>query len=313
MAQKVEITKLPHHCAIFKLKRNEANIAMMNAKSTYFETLKEKLSNPNIVAKQYWHLIKSLYDAKVDSGIPSIIDGNEIISVSKEKAELFNRHFLKKSTLPYDLPALPPLLPNHHTISNIVTDAEEVEKIIKTLNCNKASGHDNIGNTLLKNTARAIAKPLATLFNKSLNQGVFPLIWNKAHVAPVFKQNDKQNKSNYRPISLLSNIGKVFERVVFKHLYSYCMEHNLLTWRNSRYKPLDSGINQLIYISHKIYKALETGDDICLISLDASAAFDRVWHAGLLFKLQRMGVVGKLFDWLRSYLTDRLQRVTIKG
>ena len=78
------------------------------------------------------------------------------------------------------------------------------------------------------------------------------------------------------PVSLLSNIGKLFERGVFKHLYRFCLEHNLLTWHNSDDKALDSSINQLIYIAHNIYKALQNGEDVCFVSLDASAAFDRV-------------------------------------
>jgi hypothetical protein len=181
------------------------------------------------------------------------------------------------------------------------------------LNVNKASGYDNISNKLLKITAKAIAKLLAYVFNKSLDLGQYPSMWKKANVPPVFKQNDKQNRNNYRPISLLSSIGKLFERVVFKHLYQFCLEHNLLTWRNSGYKPLDSSINQLIFIAHNIYKALENGEDVCFVSLDASAAFDRIWHAGLLFKLISKGTCGKLLKWLESYLADRFQRVVIKG
>ena len=69
----------------------------------------------------------------------------------------------------------------------------------------------------------------------------------------------------------------------------------------------------MIFISHKIYQALEKGDDICFISLDASAAFDHVWHAGLLFKLKCKGITGKLYDWIKSYLSDHFQRVVIKG
>ena len=294
-------------------KRLEANFAMMQAKSNYFETIKQKLCNPQIDSKQYWHLLKSLYGSKVDSGIPAIIDGDEIISSSKEKADLFNKHFLKKSTLPKDLPDLPVLEMSLQLLNSIVTNEHEVKKILLSLNLNKASGYDNIGNRLLKKTAHSIAQPLTYLFNQSLSKGIFPSIWKRANVPPVFKQNDRQSKTNYRPISLLPNIGKVLERVVFVHLYKFCIEHNLLTWRNSGYKPLDSSINQLIFISHNIYKALEKGEDVCYVSLDASAAFDRVWHCGLLHKLKSKGITGKLYDWFNSYLSDRFQRVVIKG
>ena len=88
----------------------------------------------------------------------------------------------------------------------------------------------------------------------------------------MFKKGDKQAKNNYWPISILPNTGKVFERVVFIQLYKYFQEHNLLTWRNSGYKALDSSMNQLVFITHKIYKALEAGQDACLVSLDATSA-----------------------------------------
>jgi len=91
------------------------------------------------------------------------------------------------------------------------------------------------------------------------------------------------------------------------------MAHNLLTWRNSGYKYLDSTVNQLAFLCHKIYEALENGQDVCFVSLDASAAFDRVWHKGLLFKLKQIGISGMLLTWFESYLNNRRQRVVING
>ena len=208
---------------------------------------------------------------------------------------------------------LPPFVPSVYKLTQIETNEEEVRKILLGLNIYKASGYDNISNRILKWTANSIANPLSNLFNQSFSHGIYPDIWKKANVSPIFKLNDKQDKNNYRPISLLPNLGKIQERVAFKHIYSFCMEHNILIWRNSGYKPLDSSINQMIFITHQIYKALENGDDVCFVSLDASAAFDRVWQKGLLYKLRCIGIAGPLYLWLESYLTNRLQRVTIKG
>ena len=73
----------------------------------------------------------------------------------------------------------------------------------------------------------------------------FPSEWKKANVTPIYKKNDRQNDNNYRPISLLSSIGKLLERIVFIRVYEYCMRHNLLMWRNLGYKHLDSTLNQL--------------------------------------------------------------------
>ena len=306
-------TKTDHHHNIFQQKRLEANDCMKQAKCLYFEQIKQKLCSANVGNKEYWKLIKTLYGSKIDSGIPSIIDGEEIHSTSRAKCEMFNKHFVKKSSLPSDLPKLPALHVANSEIQNIQITTAEVLKILKSLNVSKASGQGNISNMLLKQTASSNAEPRTKLFRYSLSTGKFPSQWKHANVTPVFKKNNKQDKNNYRPISLLPNLGKVFERVIFNHLYKYCQDHNLLTWRNSGYKPLDSSMNQLIFISHKIYQSLEKGEDVCFVSLDASSAFDRVWHEGLFFKLRSKGICGKLYDWFKSYLSDRFQRVVIKG
>jgi hypothetical protein len=101
--------------------------------------------------------------------------------------------------------------------------------------------------------------------------------------------------------------------VVYLHLYRYLKEENLLTWKNSGFKELDSAINQLLYITDKIHKALEEGKEICLVFLDVFKAFDKVWHSGLLHKLRCMGVEGNLFDWFCDYLSNRKIRVVING
>jgi hypothetical protein len=105
--------------------------------------------------------------------------------------------------------------------------------------------------------------------------------------------------------------GKV--KKIFIELYKYCMLHKVLTWKNSGFKLLDSTIFQLISLIHNMYKNLDSGKSITIIYLDISKAFDRVWHEGLIFKLQTIGVCGSLLQWLKSYLSHRRQKVVIKG
>ena len=89
----------------------------------------------------------------------------------------------------------------------------EVKKILKSLNVNKATGPDGISNFLLKNTADVLAKPLCKFFNYFLEAGVFPSDWKTSNVVPVHKKNNAQNKCNCRPVSLLCNVSKIFERL----------------------------------------------------------------------------------------------------
>ena len=127
------------------------------------------------------------------------------------------------------------------------------------------------------------------------------------------KKGDKTNVSNYRPISLLSCIGKVFEKCIFKHLHNYIINNSLISPVQSGFTPNDSAVFQLIDLYDTFSKAIDDGKEIRVIFCDISKAFDRVWHKGLLFKLRRMGITGSLLSWFRSYLGRRHQRVVLEG
>ena len=277
----------------------------MQAKHEYEQKIAVKLSDPETTSKQYWSLTKKMYGNLKKAGIPSIIDDEKVFATSEEKATLFNEHFAAKANLPENLPDLPVFtLLTEAKLTEVQTSPEIIKKILKNLQICKANGPDNVSNRILKTIADEIALPLSNLCNMSFNSSKYPDSWKEANVTPVHKSKNRQIKLNYRPISLLSNIGKVPERVVFIELFKFCMENEILTWRNAGYKPMDSTVNQLVLLCHKIYEALATGKDVCFVSLDASSAFDRVWHKGLMFKLRQIGVGGKLLNWIEDYLSN---------
>ena len=107
--------------------------------------------------------------------------------------------------------------------------------------------------------------------------------------------------------------SKILEKIVYKRLYEYLMDNNLLIEQNSGFKRKDSTVNQLLKIVHQIYQDINNGKDTCLVFLDVSKAFDKVWHKGLLFKLRQLGIAGTLYDWIEHYLTGRSQKVVING
>ena len=100
--------------------------------------------------------------------------------------------------------------------------------------------------------------------------------------------------SNYRPISLLPILAKVFEKVIFDKLYKYLKVNNLITKNQSGFRPGDSCTNQLLSLVHDIHKNLDCGLEVRSVYLDMSKAFDKVWHEGLIFKLKQNGIEGKL-------------------
>ena len=112
----------------------------------------------------------------------------------------------------------------------------------------------------------------------------------------------RKMKNNYRPVSLLPSLSKICEKIVFARLYDFLLHIGFLYKYQSGFRPGGSTINQLIYIIHQIYFVFESGKEVRVVFLDISKAFDRVWHAGLLKKLEALGVRDPLLSWIESYL-----------
>ena len=106
---------------------------------------------------------------------------------------------------------------------------------------------------------------------------------------PVHKKNEKNVKGNYLPISLLPIFGKILEKLIYDSLYSHLVTNELLNQNQSGFRPGDSKVNQLLSITHTIFKAFDCNPplDVRSVYLDISKAFDRVWHDGLIYKLKR--------------------------
>jgi exonuclease III len=309
-------TKLPIHQEIWKHAAKETNYIMSVAKKEHIEKIRSRLMNISIGEKNYWKLAKEVYGNKKTLGIPSLIINDKTVNTSSEKAACFNEYFTDQQTLPplrFNQQLPPIIFLTDSRLEFIQTNPDEIQSIIKTFDVGKASGPDGISIRLLKETSVSISPSLSKLLNKSFTLAKVPKIWKEANICPIFKKTDRTKVENYRPISLLSCVGKIQERIVYRHLYKYLTKNNLLTWKNSGFKELDSAINQLLYITNNIHKALESGKEICMVFLDVSKAFDRVWHSGVLNKLRCMGIEGRLFDWFCDYLSDRKIRVVVNG
>ena len=116
-------------------------------------------------------------------------------------------------------------------------------------------------------------------------------------------------------ISMLAICGKLFEKLIFDEMYDYVVKNDFLDPNQSGFFPGDSTINQLLSVTYCIYTAFEEfpSTETSAVFLDISEAFDKVWHEGLLFKLQCNGVSGPLLVMIRSYLSNRAQRVVLNG
>ena len=158
-----------------------------------------------------------------------------------------------------------------------------------------------------------ILNHLATICNLSSSTGVFPAILKTAKVIPIRKKNSKLEVSNYRPISLLSNIDKIFEKLMHSRLIEFLEEKQILHYRQFGFRKDFSTNHAILTLLESIQKALDDGQFACGIFIDLEKAFDTVGHDILLEKLNHYGIRGIANNWSRSYLSDRTQFVSING
>ena len=166
---------------------------------------------------------------------------------------------------------------------------------------------------MLKEAAPSIYKSLTKIINKSLSKCIIPKAWKQANVLPMHKKNEKSDMNNYRPISLLSCVSKVLERVIFKHVFNYFRDNFLISIYQSGFVPGDSTVNQLVQLYHIMCEAVDQKKELRIVFCDISKAFDKVWHKGIIYKLRAMGIQGQLLKWFDNYLGERYQRVVIGG
>ena len=191
--------------------------------------------------------------------------------------------------------------------------SEEVFDSLQNLNISKSCGPDLINPRLLKEGAAVLKYSLTMIFKSSITRCDFLKTWKMANVTPIHKKDDKSLPSNYRPISLLSTVGKLLERCIHKHIYNYVMEHKLITSFQSGFIKNDSTTYQLLNLYHTFCEAVDQEKEVRCVFCDISKAFDRVWHRGLLHKLSSIGIKGNVLRWFSSYLSKRSQRVVING
>ncbi|MCG7877681.1 MAG: reverse transcriptase domain-containing protein [Candidatus Thiodiazotropha endolucinida] len=301
--------------------RNKVNNLKKYAKERFYNNLESSISDfYSNNKRQFWSIIRHFVKNNSGSGsIPPLKvfppnDQNEYCYSDMEKAECLNDYFTSISSLDDTNCQLPPFeLKCQNQLLNISCTASEIQSLIEILNPNKASGPDGINNKMLKPVAKEISVPLSILFNRSFREGKFSEIWKHSNLIPLPKKGDNSDPSNFRPVSLLSVLGKLQERIVFKNIHNFLNENNLIYKYQSGFLPSHSTTFQLIDIYHHICQAIDNSQYACMVFCDVSKAFDRVWHKGIIFKLRQLGIDGDILSWISDYLKDRRQRVLIKS
>jgi len=314
--KKARRVKSEYQWGRYKELKKVYNERLVTAENEYYASRNESLSTSHN-SKFWWKTVNEVLGRKNNDTYPPLFNesNNTYINNNLEKATMFNNFFLShnhvdttNASIPVDEVELGvPIL------SDVRATEQDVYDYISTIDPSKATGPDGISPRLLKLADRAIVPSLTRLVNMSLQENIVPDSWKAANVIPLHKKDDRDKLNNYRPVSILPAASKVLERIVFKHMYNFFHTNKLLTDNQSGFRQKDSTINQLAYLYHTFCNALDLKQDIRVVFCDIHKAFDKVWHDGLIFKLNQMGVRGNVLEWLKDYLNSRKQRVIIKG
>ena len=199
------------------------------------------------------------------------------------------------------------------SLAEITCDCIDVMKAIKRLRHNTASGPNGISATMLKGSCSSICGRLACLFNASFSSGKVPSAWKNSNVTPIHKKGDASLVQNYRPISLLSLVGKLQERLVHNLLLDHLLGTGVISPSQFGFRPCSSTQEALLSATQTWHKHMEDGFSTVCVFLDLSKAFDSVTHQGVFDALAGSGVCGSLLVWFCDYLTERSQRVVLQG
>ena len=322
----------PENWQSYKIQRNICVKLHKQAKKDYFNNLDVNKLNDN---KRFWKTIKPYFS---DKGINShkliLIENDSILTNEMSLAKLMNNYFINITNdlelkldvftnTNVDLPSIIENYKNHLSITKIrstwnstcfqfVTVSEnDVKTVIKNLCNNKANLIGSIPANILKLSLESYLPKLTKIINDCFQNGCFPDELKLAEVIPIYKKGDNLLKGNYRPVSILSHISKIFERLAFNQISNYF---------ESKFSTLLTGFrknhgtqNALLKIIELWKKALDEGNNVGAILMDLSKAFDTLNHNLLLAKLNAYGFSNNSLKFIQIYLKNRYQRTNINN
>lgn len=289
---------------IYRHHRNQLTIDLKKAKSEY---IFNKLSNINDQTMM-WRELSSLGLVKTSLSSPLHFFTTEqlnmsyvSISSSYPKCTISDYQAITSITQHTADQALP------FSFSNISQNT--IATLIDKLPNSHTSGPDGISPFFLKTSARVILPLLATFFNTFLQASVFPSIWKRAFIKPLSKISSPLSPSDTRPIANLSELSKIFERILFNQISQYIESNNILDEKQSAYRTGFSTQTALLEVVDFVDKGIDEGLITIMVLFDFSKAFDTIRHCLLLKKLRLLGFSDSALKLVLSYLTDRMQAV----
>lgn len=319
--QKRDMCKRKKLWSEYKKYRNKTKQLIRKAKRKQFS---DSVTNSKNTKSIWQHLRKvNNKDNGSDRNLPEeIIIDNERYSNPEDVATKLNEYFssiaqifgcTNDEDLDPDITELKEFVndkvPNgiYFTIPRITQD--QVFMYINALDCTKAIGLDGIGPRLMKSVCHVLSPSITVLINKSIASGTFPDQLKLAKVFPIFKSGSKFDPCNYRPISILPTLSKIFEKHVNKHLMAYLNKYSLIHETQSGFRQKHSCQTALVKLIDQWMACIDRGETVGSLFLDFRKAFDLVDHKILIQKLSAYKFSSSSLQWFTSYLESRQQTI----
>ena len=301
----------------FKILRNKINNLKKNEEHRYKKNkTEESLGNPSGM----WGTVKGFMGWRRAGSPSQIMKDNVLYTKAKDVAKHMNEYFIEKvatiknsfGNVPVDLESCRRAMHGKKCklgLSHI--SVQKVLKILKNLKSSKSLGIDEIDSYSLKIAAELIVKPVHHIVTLSLMQQKFPKAWKFAKVLPLHKKECTLTRKNYRPVSILSPLSKVLEKVIYEQLYDHFSRNRLFHQNLMGYRRNRSTLTAVLQMYDRWARGASSGKISGVILLDLSAAFDLVSADKLLEKLKIYGLEADFLEWIGSYMEDRSQAVWI--
>ena len=303
----------------FKTRRNLINSLVRNAKIKYYQDFFSEYSKN---AKKTWEGIRDILKVSTKNKInPKKLthQGVEIKDLRK-MASTFNDFFVNigntvENKIPKGRKNYRDFLKNsiQNTIFLSPVSDEEIFDMLRNINSKKSCGPNNIPSNLLKINAENFVLPLKIMINQSFAEGIFPNCLKSAQICPIYKKGSADIRENYRPISLLSNLSKIFERAMHHRVYNFLESNDSFFDQQFGFRKKHSTSHAILNIVEEIRKNLDNKTYSCGVFVDLEKAFDTVNHKILLKKLDHYGIRDISNNWFESYLSNRKQYVQLEN
>ena len=231
-----------------------------SGKNSRLDKLTEKINGKGCTDKTWWSLARNIYKPKKDVNESPLVENDRIIHDPMEKAEIFNQYFASMNDVKGSDDKVPgPIMVNPMApgLKEMTFSSEDLKKAIRSMRTDSATGFDGVSYHALKMTSDSIAPYLTKLMNACMNAGIMPSSWKRANVSPIHQKGSISDKTNYRPISLLSCTSKLMERMVSDQLWAYLEGNSLLRPEQYGFRRGSSTLDQLLDIYDKMMTSLD--------------------------------------------------------